>query len=864
MMNIFRSVRPGFVWFVLAGASVAVSTVSPGYAEKPLAPLPLPPADGYAAAQHAAIVLQRSNGLATEAMPLGNGSLGAAVWSAQGLTVQLNRADTLPNRLSPGQLIVPGLKKLTQAPNYQGRLDLATGEFVESGAGMQATVYIDASTDALVVQVTGADPDAAQTAELRLWEPRQPRVLVQDGLGTLAETWQDVGDAGATKQTFGSLAALHVDGDGVSLAAAGKGAGKEAGEAIVATFHANRNGSYRVVVAAPGWRGEDAVGVAAEHMQKALAEPAQTHRDWWKHYWSGQATPLVMRMAGDEDGTAQPDDATYFGELREIYLYTAAAEVGSEFPGSHAGIGDLFSSMRDVRYWDPSAYWHWNLRMMTAANQSAGVPQLNRSYFTLYRENLNNIEAWTKQHMGARAGICVPETMRFNGQGWENETWAKNPAMNCGEDSPPFYNARTLSTGAEVALWIWRQYRETDDRSFLAANYPVMRAAAQFLLAYAKPDAQGTLHTFPSNAHETQWDVHDPLTDIVAMRVVFPEVVKAAQILGKDADLVAQLKAAESHLLPLPEADAATPHTLLRLGIKKPADAASSGGSNGAAGDEAGDEAGDQAILVNSYEPGAAIHNVENIGLEPVWPYEVIGPEAGSGSAAAMHALGVRTFDTRPYKNDADWSDDPLQAAHLGLGGAMRESLDALTETYQKFPSGLAEFISKDFFVEQIGVLAASLDDALVQQKADGTVLIAPAWPAAWDADGTVEVENGLRVRVVMHEGAVQAVVLMPNGEAVPGALFSARRVHIRNPWPGHAVTMTDGKKTRLLQADKTTDTVTVELPKVNAEAADLGQPTPEVMLIAQGARAIAPIALPPDNAPLHLGTRTIGLAATK
>jgi len=47
------------------------------------------------------IVLERPNRDASQAMPLGNGRLGVAVWAAEGLTAQLNRADTLPDRLSP-------------------------------------------------------------------------------------------------------------------------------------------------------------------------------------------------------------------------------------------------------------------------------------------------------------------------------------------------------------------------------------------------------------------------------------------------------------------------------------------------------------------------------------------------------------------------------------------------------------------------------------------------------------------------------------------------------------------------------------------------------------------------------------------
>src|ERR1700733_11252189 len=45
----------------------------------------------------------------SQSMPLGNGSLGVAAWAANGFTAQLNRSDTMPNRLSPGPVQNPGL-----------------------------------------------------------------------------------------------------------------------------------------------------------------------------------------------------------------------------------------------------------------------------------------------------------------------------------------------------------------------------------------------------------------------------------------------------------------------------------------------------------------------------------------------------------------------------------------------------------------------------------------------------------------------------------------------------------------------------------------------------------------------------------
>ena len=420
------------------------------------------------------IVLGRPNTDPTEALPLGNGRLGAAVWSANGMTIQLNRADTLPHRLSPGQIIIPGLAKLTSAHDYQGRLDLYSGSFVERGGGISATVYLQPQSDTLIIDVTGADPAQPQTATLQLWEPRAPKTIAQKSVGILAETWLDNQDPGASGQRFGSLAALTAEGRYVTATVANT-------RAVIVTFKPKADGSFRLLVAAPHYAGGASAEAAAA---PALADRSSTaHVDWWHAFW--QRAGLIQASSPDGEGQ-------YMTNLRNIYLFSAAAENGDRFPGSQAGVADLFSPARDDHRWDPAAYWHWNLRMQVAANLSAGLPQLNLPYFRLYRENLSAIQQWTRERMNGRPGVCVPETMRFNGKGVEYETWTqptgKPSGLNCDANSTPYYNARTLSTGAEVSLWIWQQYLVTGDRTFLAQNFPVMTASARFLLAYEKSE----------------------------------------------------------------------------------------------------------------------------------------------------------------------------------------------------------------------------------------------------------------------------------------------------------------------------------------------------------------------------------------
>jgi alpha-L-fucosidase 2 len=684
------------------------------------------------------IVLGRPNLESGEAMPLGNGSLGVAVWSAEGFTAQLNRNDTLPDRLSPGQVVIPGLGVLTGAKDYFGRLDLYRGEFREQGGGITATAFVEPRTDTLVIDVTGANPNEPQTVVLKLWEPRTPRATADGPSGFLSESWVDNKNPGASGRAFGSLSAITAQGRDVSAAVTDP-------RTVTVSFKPQEDGHYRVIVAAPHYDGTgDARNVALASLS---ADPDGAHVSWWKDFWTRAA---VIKISS-KDGAGE-----YMENLRNIYLFVAAIEKGVEYPGSQAGIADMISAAQDEHRWDSSAFWHWNLRMQVAANIGAGLPELNATYFNLYRENLASIEKWTRENMKGLPGVCVPETMRFNGAGIEYES-AWKPATigrNCDANFKPYYNARTISTGAEVSLWVWQQYLVTGDRNFLAENYPLMASAVRFLLAYQKMGPDGLLHTSPSNAHETHWDVIDPTTDIAAILALYPATIQAANLLGTDADLVRQMQAALSKIPPLPRTLSTGSHSLLPPSANADAD----GGD----------------VIAVSYQPGAEDHNIENIGLEPVWPYSIIG------DTSPLFALAQRTFAHRPNTSAVDWSFDPIQAARLGLSSEVGSTLIASTQKFQGFVNGMAkwEASAKEFYVEQTGVVADALQEALVQDY-DGLIRVAPAIPPGWDFDGSVYVRGNTRVDVQTKNGEVTTLVIESGAD---------QPLKVRSPWAGKPV----------------------------------------------------------------------------
>ncbi|HXL19287.1 MAG TPA: hypothetical protein VN961_17365, partial [Streptosporangiaceae bacterium] len=447
------------------------------------------------------IVLGRPNTVNSQSLPLGNGSLGVAAWAANGFTAQLNRSDTMPYRLSPGQVVIPGLSAMTSASNFTGTLDLYNGVLDESGGGMTMQAWVPAGKDELIVNVTGVNPGTRETANLYLWSGRTPAAAASGAIGSLAQTWVDNSQSGSSGQIFGAMAAITAGGQNVTASVVSS-------TEVQVSFNPNSDGSFRVIIVSPRWTGGNATATASNLIggdtTATTSSLLSAQSSWWNSYWAN--TSLIE--ANSPDGTAQ-----YMENLRTIYLYAEAASMHSgDYPGSQAGVADMFAYDQDQQDWYPAGYWLWNLRGQIAANLSSGNFSLNLPIFDMYLSDLPAIESWTNAQMGGKPGACVPETVRFNGNGYYNGGSSSQNAS-CALASSPSYNAETITSGAEIALWIWRQYQDTGSISFLQKYYPVMEQTAEFLLAYQSVGSDNYLHAV-ANAHETQWAVPDPTTDL--------------------------------------------------------------------------------------------------------------------------------------------------------------------------------------------------------------------------------------------------------------------------------------------------------------------------------------------------------------
>ena len=723
------------------------------------------------------IFLGRPNTSDSQSLPLGNGSLGVAAWAAGGFTAQLNRSDTMPSRLSPGQVQIPGLAPMTSASNFTGTLDLYNGVLNESGGGMTMQAWVPAGKDELIVNVTGANPSTQETADLHLWSGRSPTAAASGAIGSLAQTWVDNSQTGSSGQTFGAMSAITAGATNVTASVVNS-------TEVQVSFTPNSNGSFRVVIASPEWTGGNATTTASTLIGSDTTTAASTllatQSSWWNSYWANAG----LIEATSSDGTAQ-----YMENLRTLYLYDEAASMHSgDYPGSQAGVADMFAYDQDQQDWYPAGYWLWNLRGQIAANLSSGNFNLNLPIFGMYLNDLTNIKSWTTAQMGGLTGACVPETMRFNGNGYYNGG-SNSSNASCALASSPSYNAEDITSGAELALWIWQQYEDTGSTSFLQTYYPLMEQAAEFLLAYQKVGSDGFLHAV-ANAHETQWAVQDPTTDLAADQALFPAVVSAATLLNTDSSLVAQLKTAEGEIEPYARTDAATHDQLLNAQPTSAAAAASA-------------DAGGTDVIADSYQPSATIHNGENIGLEPVWPYGVIS-DSTAVNGDNLAALADRTYNSRPNVNNPDWSFDAVDAARLDMPSQVASDLVAITESYQSYISGLGNLssgtVGDEPYIEQSSTVATAMDEALATDY-DGTLRIAPAWPSGWNASGTVYIQGGSKVDVQV-EGGVIATAAIQAG--------TTSTMAVRNPWSGQQAEVVNGSTGAVVVAATTSATLSV------------------------------------------------------
>jgi alpha-L-fucosidase 2 len=107
---------------------------------------------------------------------------------------------------------------------------------------------------------------------------------------------------------------------------------------------------------------------------------------------------------------------------------------------------------------------------------------------------------------------------------------------------------------------LWWQYLYTQDADYLRRVYPMLRAAARFIAAYAKKGDDGKYHFVPTVSSEN-WGFtvdyrlnKDCILDLALTRFLFDAVIEGSNVLAADEEERARWKEIRENLAPYPKA----------------------------------------------------------------------------------------------------------------------------------------------------------------------------------------------------------------------------------------------------------------------------------------------------------------------
>jgi len=534
-----------------------------------------------------------------QALPLGNGRLGAMVFgNVIGERIQLNEnslwmggprdtnnPDALKHLAEVRRLLFAGMPVEAYAvtekysmgspfrlESYQSLGDL---RLTFEHDGTPADYRFELDIDSAVARLRYRLGSVRYTREVFTSYPAQAIVMrvSADAPGKITvSTWIDR-PQDATTQVAGNdrlnLVGALGGGKGLSFLAAVKilaDGGKL--EAYPERIYAEgANAITFVVTAATNYRGNDHRASVEHALSKAVATPYERLKS--EHVADHQKLfRRVSLQLGSDDGAnhegtkarsgdplaAIPTDdrlervkkgdtdlgldALYFQFGR--YLLIASSRPG----GLPANLQGLWNDSM-FPPWDSDYHLNINLQMNYWPAEVTNLAELHQPLFD-YLESLREPGRKTARvHYGANGFVAhhISDIWGFTTPG----------------DRP---RSGLWPTGAAwLTQHLWEHYLFNPDRAFLARAYPVIREAAEFFLDYLveDPRAPGRLVSGPSVSPENRYRLPNGQVGILAMGPsmdhqiitgLFTQVIRAAEILGVDADFRERVAAARKRIPP--------------------------------------------------------------------------------------------------------------------------------------------------------------------------------------------------------------------------------------------------------------------------------------------------------------------------
>ncbi len=688
-----------------------------------------------------------------ESLPLGNGRMCAMVWNKDGINLQINHANNIWFQSSSGRMRI-----ITEPSLADG-----TGKFVEKLSLYDETVNIESSSkagewkasatvfegmDVLAVHFEGKLRTSQISFELEQWRDSAKDVSTGKYAG-----FEETLDPGKGKEKFSRKMALLAGADcPLKICETRKESGSKKISFILSPTK-DKDGitSFTVYVANPLTYSDGNPLKEAEKLLDAAIGAGwnkclQKTTSAWEEFWKKSFVHLKS-----------PDRAAdYMENLWYLHLYWMNCAGRGEMPVKFNG--GAFLPHKDNRGWG-TRYWYQNSREpywpLTVANHMELLPPFQN----LYRSVLPVEMEMTKKLFNVD-GAQYQETMAIDGDGDKNG----NP-----------YTCLYLTTGMEMTYFLYVQYLFTRDEEMLKnIVYPVMRETVRFYTKWLKKESDGLYHLYPCDGKETYWRVKDAITDLCAVKRMFPIFIGLAGKMNSDSELSGKCREILDKLAPFPmdrEKGTWAPCVFL----KDPPDTGN-------------------PLFERVYTPANTSHSItesknsENVECETVYPWEF------DGLGKPGMDIAVKTLKERRFKPASGWDPAAIQAARLGLADEATYEITQHCMSSQRWPQGFWNSPAGAYWIDNLvdcpyfdssGVNAMSTCEMLLQSY-DGIIRVWPAAHKKWNGVFNLRSQTGFMVSSERSCGEINFIEI----ESIFGD-----ECKITNPWDGKVIVTCNGKK---------------------------------------------------------------------
>lgn len=456
--------------------------------------------------------------------------------------------------------------QVDEVQSYRRQLDLDTAvhttEYRLGETRFTRESFISAPANALVMRLSCSKP-AALTFTVRMECPLQSSVQASENLLQLTgkAPQQDApnylhsenpivyGDEG---MTFAAHLGIRLKGG--SSQVVGDTLQVSGADEVVLTLCAAT--SFNGFDRSPSKEGKDPLPISAQALAAAQARPyvdlLQEHLDEYQPYFR-----RVGLSIGDYSAADLPTDQRIasFQQDRDPSLITLLFQYGRYLLIASSRPHTLPANLQGI--WNDQVRPPWssnftiniNTQMNYWPSETANLSECGTALFDFLKSLSANGAIIAEANYGCR-GWCSHHN---------SDVWAQAaPVGNYGGGSPHWANFPL--SGPWLCTHLWEHYAFTGDLDFLCETaYPIMKGAAEFCLDWLIEDGKGHLVTCPATSAENTFVTQDGVEaqtsmattfDMAIIAQHFANCIAAAEVLGVDEAFTVQMKQARERLYP--------------------------------------------------------------------------------------------------------------------------------------------------------------------------------------------------------------------------------------------------------------------------------------------------------------------------